>query len=126
MKALKEYINESKVDFDFYAFCDAVEDYAYNNNFWNTATSAYIVSIKEIFNKNTIQCNGAGVNNMNRIISKYEIVDVDYIYVNHTNGRMMGVHGRKFGYMYLKNINELISCFGEPNLIKIYKFVNKK
>lgn len=124
MKTLTQYINESKIDFDFYEFCDTIEDYAYNNNSWNAATSAYVVSIKDIFNKDTIRCNGSGVNNMNRIISKYETADVDYIYVNRTNGRTLGVHGRKFGYMYLKNINELISCFGETNLTKIYKFAN--
>lgn len=123
MKTLKEYIVEAKIDFDFYAFCDAVEEYAYNDKSWNSATGAYIISIKDIFSKDTIRCNGAGVNNMNRIINKYETVDADYIYVDRTGKRTLGVHGKKFGYMYLQNMNDIISCFGESNSIKIYKFI---
>lgn len=125
MRDLKQYINEAKVDFDFYEFCDAIEDYAYNDKSWHAATSAYVVSIKDIFGKDTVRCNGAGVNNMNGIIKSYETINADYIYVDRTGKRTLGVHGKNFGYMYLRNINELISCFGESNLTKIYKFVNK-
>lgn len=123
MKTLKEYITEAKSNIDFYDFCDAVEEYAYNEKSWHSGTGAYIISIKDIFSKDTIRCNGAGVNNMNRIVNKYETVDVDYIYVDRTGKRTLGVHGKKFGYMYLQNINDIISCFGVENLEKIYNFI---
>lgn len=125
MKNLQEYITEAKIDFDFYDFCDAVEEYAYNEKSWHSGTSAYIMPIKDIFGKDTIRCNGAGVTNTNRIIDKYETVDVDYIYVDRTGKRTLGVHGKRFGYMYLQNMNDIISCFGESNLIKMYKIICK-
>lgn len=125
MRNIKDYINESKINFDFYTFCDAIENYTYNNKSWNAATGSYVIYIKDIFNKDTIRCNGAGVDNMNKFISKYEAIDVDYIYIDRNNKRSLGVHGKKFGYIYLQNINDLIQCFGETNLIEIYKFISK-
>ena len=136
MKTLKEYIYEDKkVDFtkiDFSDFCNLLDDCAYNRGDWAPGISPNVIKIKDVFGKDYISCNVTGLSNTNQILKKlYRFAkgNVDYIYVDRTSKKCIGVRcikgGNYTGYMYITNMSELLECFGEENLNKIYKFISK-
>jgi hypothetical protein len=138
MKALKEYIVEAKkVDFskiDFYDFCDLFEDKAYDDYDRYGGVSYPVIYMKNIFGKDTIPCKVAGLSGSNEILKRrypHTACDARFIYVDRTGPRSIGVYGvgnfqgTKFIFMYMKSMSELLECFGEENLTKIYNFINK-
>ena len=125
MRDLKQYINESKVDFDFDDFYYALRDKAYDLGDRGGGLSSNIIRMKTIFGKDTITCTATGEDSRGTIIRPATPETVDYIYTYFGNKKYVGVYCIKFGHMYLTNMEQLRKCFGEENLEKIYKFVNK-
>lgn len=134
MRTLKEYINEEKrIDFtkiDFSDFCYLLDDYAYDHGERLSSITPKIIRIKDIFGKDYISCNITGLSNTNQILKKlyrFGIANADYIHIDRTGKTMVSVHsngGNFKGYMYLRGMDQLIECFGEDNLTKIYKFIS--
>ena len=94
--------------------------------------SPNVIKIKDIFRTDYITCNVTGLSSTNQILNKlYRFTrgNADYIYVDRTNKKCIGVHcrkGEKFtGYMYINTMTGLLECFGKDNLDKIYKFIIK-
>lgn len=115
MKTLKEYINEAKPTISFDDFYYALENYVYNNGVYNFEVGKYVLPIKDIFGKETIKCGS---------------FDIKWIYPLRMSGREIGARKDRGGFEYISAKSSaadsnLRNFFGEDNLNKIYKFINK-
>lgn len=127
MKKLSEYLNESKMlDFDFSDFCYLLDDKAYEIGRWWSGVSPNVIYIEDIFGTDTIQCMAAGKYSNGQIIRPSTPEKAEFIYVDRSSKKCIGVRCKKFGFMYLYDTGDLKKCFGEKNLTEIYKFINAK
>ena len=127
MKQLSEYLIESKMlDFDFSDFCYLLDDKAYEIGSRRSGVSPNVIYIEDIFGTDTIQCMAAGKYSNGQIIRPATPEKAEFIYVDRSSKKCIGVRCKKFGFMYLYDTGDLKKCFGEKNLTEIYKFINAK
>lgn len=127
MKQLSEYLIESKIlDFDFSDFCYLLDDKAYEIGSRWSGVSPNVIYIEDIFGTDTIQCMAAGKYSNGQIIRPATPEKAEFIYVDRSSKKCIGVRCKKFGFMYLYDTGDLKKCFGEKNLTEIYKFINAK
>ena len=127
MKQLSEYLIESKMlDFDFSDFCYLLDDKAYEIGSRWSGVSPNVIYIEDIFGTDTIQCMAAGKYSNGQIIRPATPEKAEFIYVDRSSKKCIGVRCKKFGFMYLYDTGDLKKCFGEKNLTEIYKFINAK
>lgn len=127
MKTLSEYLNESKLlDFDFSEFCNLLDDKAYEIGDWGGGVSSNVIYIKNIFGTDIIRCTAAGKYSTGQIIRPATPENAEFIYVDRSSKKCIGVRCKKFGFMYIYDTGDLKKCFGEENLTKIYKFISAK
>lgn len=127
MKQLSEYLIESKMlDFDFSDFCYLLDDKAYEIGSRWSGVSPNVIYIEDIFGTDTIQCMAAGKYSNGQIIRPATPENAEFIYVDRSSKKCIGVRCKKFGFMYLYDTGDLKKCFGEKNLTEIYKFLNAK
>ena len=112
-------------DFDFSEFCNLLDDKAYELGNWYGGVSPNVIYFKYIFGTDTIRCTASGKTGRGQIIRPATPENAEFIYVDRTTKKCMGVHCRKFGFMYIYDIADLKKCFGEENLTKIYNFISK-
>lgn len=127
MKKLSEYLNESKtLDFDFSDFCYLLDDKAYEIGSRWSGVSPNVIYIEDIFGTDTIQCTATGKYSNGQTIRPATPEKAEFIYVDRSSKKCIGVRCKKFGFMYLYDTGDLKKCFGEKYLTEIYKFINAK
>ena len=127
MKKLSEYLIESKMlDFDFSDFCYLLDDKAYEIGSRWSGVSPNVIYIEDIFGTDTIQCTAAGKYSNGQIIRQATPENAEFIYVDRSSKKCIGVRCKKFGFMYLYDTGDLKKCFSEKNLTEICKFINTK
>lgn len=124
MRNLKNILMES-ISFDFDEFCYALEDKAYDLGERGGGVSPNVIYIKNIFGTDTISCMSSGQYSNGQIIRPSTPENAEFIYVDRSSKKCIGVKCKKFGFMYIYNIGDLKKCFGEKNLNEIYKFIKR-
>lgn len=122
MKSLKEFIVESKLNFDFTDFWYSLLDYARDKGEYRASVGTDTLDIKDVFGADTIVCTS-----LERFRSP---VSVQWIYPSYTSKKEIGVwtgstrSGGK-GFIYLSSTDELKRFFSEKDLKKLYDLICK-
>lgn len=122
LKSLSESIvnnlnEDSNINYSFSDFWHLLDDYAYYNGQYKHVVGKYVITIKDIFDVDTLKCTS--------INHGTHLVLAQWIYPTSISGLEIGIWCGKDGWEYISNVDDLERFFGKNNLMKIYNHINK-